>query len=167
MAGAALALLGAVSAPPEDIDTSFLLVEGSLAISAPSGPVGLGATPGSAGPGVVGPSPIGTVTVTDGRGLLLAGGWVASVRSSNFTGGGTTIPATRISYGTPAAARTGPGSLILTHRSVTDLTQDRAVQTATLVIGGSTATWNPTISVAVPAGAPSGTYTATLTHSVI
>ncbi|MHA6784274.1 hypothetical protein ACVGOW_25250 [Pseudonocardia saturnea] len=167
VAGAALALLGMVPVPPADIDTSFLLVGGTLSISAPAGPVGLGATPGSAVPGVVGPSPVGNVTVTDQRGLLLAGGWVASVRSSPFTRAGTTIAASRISYGTPVATRTGVGSLILTRHSVVDLTQDRAVQVATLVLGDNTATWNPTISVAVPGGAPAGTYTATLTHSVL
>jgi len=31
----------------------------------------------------------------------------------------------------------------------------------------NSATWNPTIHVAVPGGTAAGTYTATITHSVV
>ena len=167
--GRLLARDGAVTLDSNTVDRSGCgdTPPGSLAISAPVGPVELGTTPGSAGPGGVGPSAIGGVTVTDERDLQEAGEWVASVRASAFTGAGSTIPATGISYQTPAAARAGPGSLSLTPSSVSDLTADRPVQTATEVRGNSTTTWNPTLSVDVPAGTPAGTYTATLTHSVL
>ncbi len=40
------------------------------------------------------------------------------------------------------------------------------VQTATGVSGTNTASWNPVIAVAIPAGALAGTYSTTITHSV-
>jgi hypothetical protein len=39
------------------------------------------------------------------------------------------------------------------------------VVSASTVNGNTTVTWDPTIQVAVPAGAIGGTYTATITHS--
>lgn len=39
--------------------------------------------------------------------------------------------------------------------------------TATGITGDNSASWNPTITVAVPGGADVATYTATITHSVV
>jgi hypothetical protein len=39
--------------------------------------------------------------------------------------------------------------------------------TATGITGDNSATWNPTINVAVPGGMAAGVYSATITHSVV
>jgi hypothetical protein len=41
------------------------------------------------------------------------------------------------------------------------------VVTATGITGDNSATWNPTINVAVPGGTAAGTYSATITHSLV
>jgi hypothetical protein len=45
-------------------------------------------------------------------------------------------------------------------------TAAQAVVTTTNVAGSNSASWNPTIQVAVPGAAVAGTYSATITHSV-
>jgi hypothetical protein len=42
----------------------------------------------------------------------------------------------------------------------------QTVVTATAGSGDNTATWNPTVAMAVPATAVGGLYTGTITHSV-
>ena len=42
-----------------------------------------------------------------------------------------------------------------------------AAVTATGITGDNSATWNPTINVAVPGGMAAGVYSATITHSVV
>jgi hypothetical protein len=39
--------------------------------------------------------------------------------------------------------------------------------TATGITGDNSATWNPTITIAVPGGMAAGIYSATITHSVV
>jgi hypothetical protein len=75
----------------------------------------------------------------------------------------TAIPATSVSYSTGAVTQAG----VTTAQPVTtDLTGVSPVVNGTST-GLSTASWNPTISVLVPANAAPGIYSATITHSVV
>jgi hypothetical protein len=89
------------------------------------------------------------------------------------TGGGTaqeTIPPAQVTYWSgPATATAGTGTFTpgqATSAAAVSLTTPR---TAFSLISGTSitsASWNPTLSVSVPAAAVAGTYTATITHSV-
>jgi hypothetical protein len=105
--------------------------------------------------------------VTDARALISAS-WTATASSTNFTtGGGTpaeTIPATDANYNPGPITTTGTITA-----TGTDVTLSNAAQTVVAGTAGSgdnTASWDPTIAVAVPATAVGGLYTATLTQSV-
>ncbi|KPM56455.1 hypothetical protein CcI49_01490 [Frankia sp. CcI49] len=163
---------GLALTPPATAATSgtttvtFTLTGGTLDITVP-GPaaVNLGSFAVTA-PTVSGP--LGTVAVTDSRGLAAAT-WVASVASSAFAGSGTaagvTIPASAAAY--------APGTITASNVSTTgsnvaalSATAQTAV-TATAGTGVNTASWNPTVTVTIPAASRvAGTFTATVTHSV-
>jgi hypothetical protein len=148
--------------------TSITIAGGLLAITAPAST----ALP-SASPGGATTVRLGTVTVTDNRGIASAS-WTATVTGTTFvTGGGTaaeTIPLTQVTYWAgPATATTGTGTFTPGQTSATAAVSLTAPQTAFSLSSGSSvnsASWNPTLSVSVPAGAIAGTYTATITHSV-
>jgi hypothetical protein len=170
-AGAAMvvAIAGVASAAPGDTTVTFSVSGGTLSISVPSGPVGLGS--GLPGNSVTGQ--LGNVTVTDTRALLTAA-WTASVISTNFTtGGGTsaeTVPSSAVSYwsGT-ATSTTGLGTFTPGQASAGQAQTLNVSRTAYSLSGGTgnnSATWNPTLIVAIPSSAVNGTYTGTVTHSV-
>ena len=165
VASAALVLLAAGPAfaqPPAETDTTFELIGGSLGISAPVGPVSLGTGAASVGGQPITGS-LGAVTVTDNRGNTL--GWTASAQSTDFEAGDLTVPATVVSYASTDATPTG--TVTVTPAAAADLSAASPVETATGVAGAHSATWNPNLSIAVPAGTQTGLYTATLTHSVL
>jgi hypothetical protein len=162
VAGAALVLLSAGPAFAANTDTSFTLVGGALAISAPVGPVSLGTGPASVNAQTV-TGALGAVTVTDSRGAGL--GWTATAISTAFTSGALSVPASAISYALSVPTKTGISLIVPS--AATDLTTAKTVETATAVVGANTAAWNPNISIAVPAGAQTGVYNAAMTHSVI
>lgn len=163
LAAAAAALVAGTSLPASaaDTQTTFTLVGGPLSISAPAS-ANLGSQPASVGASNVS-GQLGAVTVTDARGATL--GWTASVISTAFTPpSGPADPASNITY-SPGAITT-VGVLVATGTPQTDLTTVKPVVVGTAVIGGNSATWNPTLAVVVPGGFVTGTYSATVTHSV-
>jgi hypothetical protein len=126
---------------------TFTLNAGALSITAPAGPVS-----GS----------LGSVTVSDQRGGTTT--WIVSVISGAFTpSAGPADPASNLSYA--AGAVTDSANVVATAVAATDLTGQSTVMTGASS-GISTATWNPTITVIVPANFAPGTYGATITHSV-
>ncbi len=138
------------------------VIAGPLTITAPA-TANLGAAP----PGGTITSSLGTITVTDDRGLGV--GWTTTVASTDFTTGNATpaetIPAADATYTIPALTTTGPATI--TPATTLNLSGNpQPVITATNVNGNTTTTWNPQIQVTIPAGAIGGTYTATITHSV-
>jgi hypothetical protein len=161
IASAVLVLFAAAPASAQDTETTFEVTGGSLAISVP-GTASLGQA--AASPlGLTVEGQLGAVTVTDGRGGV--SGWTTTVASTAFTSGGSgDVPATAVTYTPPPATVTGTASVAPT--AATDLSTAKAVQTATGVSGANTAAWDPGINVAVPAGARTAAYTATITHSV-
>ena len=148
---------------------TFTVTTGTLTITAPATiPLGSGA------PGTTISGPVGPVTVTDNRALLTAA-WTATVSASAWTTGGGTpaeiIPVSDVGYAVGSIATTGTITATGTDRpagtAVADLSGTaKTVVTGTAGVGDNSATWNPTLSVAVPASAVGGDYTGTVTHSV-
>ena len=148
--------------------TSLTVVAGPLAITVPSSAVLPNTTPGGTTT-----AQLGTASVTDNRGMTNAS-WTVTVTATTFTTGGKTpaetIPLTQISYWSgPATASTGSATLTPGQPNAAAAVNLTAPRTAFSLANGSTinsASWNPTLTVSVPAAAVQGTYTATITHSV-
>lgn len=155
--------LAAAAALPAGAATTatFTLTAGGLAISAPTGTVSLGTQVASTSQSTIS-GLLGGVTVTDQRGGVTT--WTASVISTAFTPpSGPADPASNVSYA--AGTITDSAGVVATAVPAPNLTGVSTVVTGAST-GISTATWNPTISVIVPANYAPGVYTATITHSV-
>jgi hypothetical protein len=140
---------------------TFTLTAGALSISAPTAGVSLGSQLASTTSSTISGS-LGVVTVTDQSGGTTT--WTASAISTAFTPpAGPADPASNVSYG--AGTITVSPTVVATAIGATDLTGVSTVVTGAST-GISTASWNPTISVVVPANYAPGVYSATITHSV-
>jgi hypothetical protein len=163
--------LVALAAPSADAaqGVTFTLTAGLLQVSDPSN-TSLGSV--ATGTATVS-SQLGAVTVSDGRGALL-GSWTASVASTDFTTGGATanetISKASVDYWSGAATSTTGTAVFVPGQATALLKQamsaSRTAYSATGVIGNTTATWNPTVVVNIPAQAVAGTYSGTVTHSI-
>jgi hypothetical protein len=157
---AALTITGTVSVGAATPAT-FTLTAGALSISAPVASVSLGTQVASTNAGTISGS-LGVVTVTDQRGGTTT--WTASVISTAFTPtAGPADPASNVSYA--AGPITVTATVVVTAVPATDLTGVSTVVTGAST-GISAASWDPTISVFVPANFAPGVYAATITHSV-
>src|SRR3569833_1273396 len=162
----AVGLVAATALPASAADTTvtFAITTAGLTISAP-GSVNIGSVAsGSASfAGQIGP-----VTVTDLRGTL-NGSWTATVSGTDFTTGtGTgpeTIPVINVSYA-PGSATGTTGTGTFAPGSGGIINEPQTAFTGTALTGNNTATWNPTLTVSIPAATVAGTYTGTVTHSV-
>ncbi len=140
---------------------TFTLTAGALSISAPTASVSLGSQVAATSSSTIAGS-LGVVTVTDQRGGTTT--WTTSVISTAFTPpAGPADPANNVSYA--AGAITDSPTVVATAVPAPDLTGVSTVVTGAST-GISTASWNPTISVVVPANFAPGVYSATITHSV-
>jgi hypothetical protein len=138
---------------------------GVLSITAPSASVSLGTRTNTVGGGTISGA-LGPVQVTDARSAAAGSGWIASVISTALTPtAGPTIGANLIGYTTGTITKVGTATY--TANDPPDLTGVSAAVTATAITGDNSATWNPTINVAVPGATAAGTYTGTITHSVL
>jgi hypothetical protein len=148
--------------------TTFTVSGGALAITVPAS-----ASIGSGAPGTSITATLGPVTVTDTRANLVAA-WTTTVSSTDFTTGVATAPETvtksNVSYWSgPATATTGLGTFTPGQVAAVNAVALSAPATAfslTAGVGNNSATWDPTLIVAVPAAAVAGLYTGTVTHSV-
>jgi hypothetical protein len=140
---------------------------GVLSISVPADAGSLGTLANSVGGGTVS-GLLGQVQVSDARSAAAGSGWVASVISTAFTPPaivGAAIAASAVSYVAGAITKVGTATYVANNPS--DLSGVAAVVTATGITGDNSATWDPTISVAIPGGSGAGLYSATITHSVV
>jgi hypothetical protein len=143
---------------------AFTLTGGTLSITVPTVPVSFGSSPEAVAAQVISGS-LGQVQVNDARDAAAGSGWVATVISAAFTPlTGTAIAASTVSYSVGAITKVGTATY--TANNPGDLTAAVAVVTASGITGDNSATWNPTISIAVPGGMAAGTYMAVITHSV-
>ena len=144
---------------------TLTITGGALAITVPTSPVSLGTRANTVGGGTIS-GVLGVVQVSDARSAAAGSGWVASVISTAFTPpAGPAIAAGAVSY--TAGTITKVGTAVYTANDPPDLTGVSPAVTATGITGDNSATWSPTISVLVPGGMAAGTYTATITHSVV
>ncbi len=152
-----------VASPAAACTATVTVIPGILTITVPAT-----ASLGSGLPGTTISGNLGTVQVTDNRGL--GQNWTATVSSSAFTTGpggtGRTIPAGDLNYEITALVQTtGPASFDF-NPSVTLSATPQGVVNATNVTGNTAASWNPLINVDVPLNVTSGTYTGVITESV-
>lgn len=174
VAAAAVALTVGTALPASagDTTTTFTLEAGvgGLSISEPATAF-LGTAP-TGGAAVT--AALGAVTVSDVRGALVAA-WSASVVSTSFTTGTATatetVPAADVDYWSGAATTTSglgvftPGQL--TAGLAVPINAATGAFTLTAGSGNNTAAWNPTLIVAVGPSNVVGTYSGTVTHSVL
>lgn len=169
------ALAAPLAAHAADTPTTFEVTGGSLSISAPTGSVDLGGyTLGTSTSDIS--SLLGTVTVVDQR-AALSGSWTAGVTSTDFTTGtagtdGTfpasqTVPAADINY-SPGAASAPVGSATYTPGTAGALGNTTALtaMSTSNEVGSGGVSWDPTLTVTLPAQVVAGTYSGTITHSV-
>ena len=152
-----LAVAGPASAAPST--ATFEVTGGTLDIAVPAS-VNLGSVTASSAAQSLTNVALGAVTVTDGRGV--SSGWVATASATDFTGPQTLAGASV--YSPTAASATNATVTAAADQTLT--TSAATVQTATLAVGVYSATWNPTVTVTIPANALAGTYTSTITQSV-
>lgn len=153
----------AVGVPQGRADTTatFTLTAGTLSISAPTGSVSLGSQVASNSSSTISGS-LGSVTVADQRGGATS--WTTSVISTAFTPpAGPADPASNVSYA--AGVITTSATVTATAVAAPNLTGVSTVVTGAST-GISSASWNPSITIAVPANFAPGVYSATITHSV-
>lgn len=110
--------------------------------------------------------PLGQVQVNDARSSTAGSGWVASVISTAFTPTtGPAIAASAVGYTVGTITKVGTATYVA--NDPPNLTGVAPAVTATGITGDNSATWDPTISVAVPGGTAAGVYSATITHSIV
>lgn len=159
-----LALAVALPAAADTTTATVTVTGGSLSITVPVN-ASLGTRANSVGGGTISGS-LGQVQVNDARSAAAGSGWVASVISTAFTPpAGPAIPASAVGY--TAGTITKVGTATYTANNPGNLTGVVPAVTATGITGDNSATWNPTINVAVPGGMAAGVYSATITHSVL
>jgi hypothetical protein len=157
-------------APPAWADSgvsaaTITVTGGSLSITVPTDAGNLGTRANSVGGGTISGT-LGQVQVSDARGAAAGSGWVTSVISSAFTPpAGPAIAASAVSYTAGTISKVGTATY--TANDPGALTGVTAAVTATGITGDNSATWNPTIHVAVPGGMAAAIYSATITHSVV
>lgn len=157
-------LAGSPGGGDPETTVTFSVNVGGLTMTAPkSADLGSG-DPGGTITGDLG----GNVVVTDLR-ATLGGTWVATASSTDWiTGDATpdeTVPAGDATYDPGKIGVTGTSTAASGGSVITLAGKPQTVVTAT-VTGNNTATWDPTITVAVPDTAVGGAYSATLTQSV-
>jgi hypothetical protein len=174
LASAAVLALGTfVLAPPvgaaETIAT-FTVLGGGLAVTVPISTIALQTgdvyTGTSTAVGQLGP-----VTVTDLRGNTPAT-WIAEFASTPFTTGTATAPnetvaLPSISYASGPATSTGVGTFVPMATAAMSAAPAGRTVAWTAGAGVNSATWNPTLTFALLAAQSAGTYTGTITHSVV
>jgi hypothetical protein len=140
---------------------SFDITSGALSITAPSAGVSLGTQVASTSAFTIS-GQLGIVTVTDGRGGATS--WTTSAIATAFTpSSGPADPASNVGYASGPFTISGGVTPVETDAS--NLTGVVPVVSATST-GISSVSWNPTISVLVPADYAPGVYLATITQSV-
>ena len=169
------------AATTADTQATFTLTGGFLSISAPAGPVDLGAAGTSLLAGVQASGSLGATTVTDDRNSLT--GWDVSASSTDFVeqGVGATgnVDAANVQISIPAAsvvanATNLGGGTLFTPTAGTTGDVGGAIGQTPLTLNGllgvlnttNTVTYEPDVTVSVPADTPDGTYLGTITQTV-
>jgi hypothetical protein len=152
-------------ASAEDTSATVTITGGVLEITVPADAGSLGSRPNTVEGGTVS-GPLGQVQVNDARSAAAGSGWVVTVISTAFTPpSGPAIPASAVGYTTGAIVKVGTATY--TANDPPNLTGVVPAVTATGITGDNSATWTPTINIAVTGGTAANVYSATITHSVL
>ncbi len=165
----ALSVLGlAATAVPAQAATgtttvALSVIDGTLAIV--TTPAAAGVSSAIVGTGRTFTAPLGVTTVTDTR--AASGGWALSASTTAFTltGGAATIPAANATFSLTAAPTNTVGNN--TYSGTATTTPSSGALTTATSSGINTATMEPVLHVAVPNETAVGTYTGTVTQSVV
>jgi hypothetical protein len=170
---ASIALIGAVAltgvtamsatAATEDTPTTAAVAAGFVTITVPAT---LELT--STGPGVAATGTVGAVTVTDATASVV--GWETTISVDPFTStaaGAATIPVTDFTYEATTADTTGSATVPVIVNAGEVVGGDAVVVQTATATGNNVATWTAAVTLAVPTTAIAGTYTSTLTHTVL
>ena len=148
-----------------ETDATLAITGGVLAITVPVDAGSLGSTTNTVGGGSIS-GPLGQVQVNDARSAAAGSGWVVSVISTAFTPpSGPAIPASAVGYTAGPIVKVGTATY--TANDPPDLTGVAPAVTATGITGDNSATWNPSINIAIPGGMAANVYAATITHSLL
>lgn len=159
--GTVLAFLPVGSASAADSEgtvATFTLAGGELVITTADN---ASLTDGASGDGSVS-GPLGEVLVSDDRGDVL--GWVVSASSTAFTDGAGSS-STGVGYDAGTVDTTG--IVDASSLGAAQIASAVPVVEGTDVSGNNTASYDPTLTVALPASALAGDYTGTVTTSVL
>jgi hypothetical protein len=164
------ALAAPLAAHAADTPVTFAVDGGSLSVSAPTANVPLGSyTLGTSTSDIS--SQLGTVTVVDQR-ATVSGSWTAGVTSTDFITGthsaNETVAAGDIAYAPGLGSN--PVNTDTTYTPGTDGVLDNTTALTAMSTsnesGSGGVSWDPTITVHLPAQVVPGTYSGTITHSV-
>ena len=158
---------GSPSVRAQETDVTFDVPSGGLSLSAPAA-----ANLGTATPSVLGTTvsgQLGETVVTDLRGSV-AGAWTVTVSVSDFTTGtgadNQRIGKENVSVFSGVATTSGVAAVVPT-TALTPAGDGGTLLSATAIVGSMSATFNPTAEVSVPSTAAAGTYTGTITQTVL
>jgi hypothetical protein len=163
VAVAAVVAIGATALPASaagngDTTATFTLAGGSLDVTAAPGAALTDGAPGTASVS----GTLGAVDVSDTRGSTA--GWVVSAVSTTFVDGAGSVSS---GVGYDSGALTSTGTVTAATVGPTTITGVSApVATGTAASGNNTASYTPTLTVALPPSALAGDYTGTVTTSV-
>jgi hypothetical protein len=108
---------------------------------------------------------IGTVVVTDTRGIASGAFWsVSTMCDGLIDGSGNTLGGENFSYSMKELSSTG--GLTLTEHTLSSMVSLSQILVATSGVGINSATWIPVLKVFVPLDQLGGTYTGSIVHSV-
>jgi hypothetical protein len=159
--GAILALVpvgSAMAATTGETDATFSLTGGTLDVTAASSAA---LSDASTGAGSV-TGLLGTVAVSDNRGTTV--GWLVTAASTTFTDGDGS-DSDSVSYDPNTVASTGIVTAESEGATVIGAVAANVVE-GTGVSGNNTASYNPSLTVALPASALVGDYTGIVTTSI-
>lgn len=175
LAISAAALGGAVLAAPaasaDTVTATFTVSAGALSVSSAATTANLGTSTASVtGATVTGALPL--VTVTDARASVA--GWTSKVASTDFTAGTQTIAASKakayIPVGNGPTVVSGvavPTTTALLPASGVPLSGLAATLVTATATGSNQVSYTPTVQVAIDTTVTAGTYSGTITHSVV
>jgi hypothetical protein len=108
---------------------------------------------------------LGSVVVTDTRGITTGASWdVSTVSQGVRNGSGNILGGEQFSYALSEITFTA-GTLLVTH-APPNLSTLSEILSATGGLGRNSATWTPVITIVVPADQAGGSYSGTIVHSV-
>lgn len=169
LAGLAL-LAGAMPAGAVDTTVTFTLPAGGVAVSSASATATLSTVSQAAGALTTISGTLPELTVTDTRNQLLASWTVTASMASDFSNGASgTIAKANATVNSPTVGtltQGAGGGGVVTPASASMAGSGGAIATAASVVGNSTATLTPSMTVTVPRGTTAATYTGVVTITV-